>query len=80
MIIFSIQGFLTGKSKFNDELQTPQPKRNIFDFSFMEAKQRTKQISSLNDSDLPPSCRSKVMEQSPLISENTGYETIQIYR
>ena len=30
--------------------------------------------------DLPPSCRTKVMEQSPLISENSGYETIQIYR
>jgi UDP-galactopyranose mutase len=31
-------------------------------------------------SDLPPACRTKVMEQSPLISENSGYETIQIYR
>jgi len=31
-------------------------------------------------SDLPPPCRTKVMEQSPLISENSGYETIQIYR
>jgi len=30
--------------------------------------------------DLPPPCRTKVMEQSPLISENSGYETIQIYR
>ena len=30
--------------------------------------------------DLPPACRTKVMEQSPLISENSGYETIQIYR
>jgi len=30
--------------------------------------------------DLLPSCRTKVMEQSPLISENSGYETIQIYR
>ena len=30
--------------------------------------------------DLPPLCRTKVMEQSPLISENSGYETIQIYR
>ena len=30
--------------------------------------------------DLPPACRTKVMEQSPLISENRGYETIQIYR
>ena len=30
--------------------------------------------------DLPPSCHTKVMEQSPLISENSGYETIQIYR
>ena len=30
--------------------------------------------------DLPPTCRTKVMEQSPLISENSGYETIQIYR
>ena len=27
--------------------------------------------------DLPPPCRTKVMEQSPLISENSGYETIQ---
>ena len=32
------------------------------------------------DGDLPPACRTKVMEQSPLISENSGYETIQIYR
>ena len=32
------------------------------------------------DGDLPPPCRTKVMEQSPLISENSGYETIQIYR
>ncbi len=30
--------------------------------------------------DLLPSCRTKVMEQSPLISENSGYESIQIYR
>ena len=30
--------------------------------------------------DLLPTCRTKVMEQSPLISENSGYETIQIYR
>ena len=30
--------------------------------------------------DLPPAWRTKVMEQSPLISENSGYETIQIYR
>ena len=30
--------------------------------------------------DLPPPSRTKVMEQSPLISENSGYETIQIYR
>ena len=30
--------------------------------------------------DLPPPCRTKVMEQSPLISENSGIETIQIYR
>ena len=30
--------------------------------------------------DLPPTSRTKVMEQSPLISENSGYETIQIYR
>jgi len=30
--------------------------------------------------DLLPVCRTKVMEQSPLISENSGYETIQIYR
>jgi hypothetical protein len=29
------------------------------------------------DSDLLPTCRTKVMEQSPLISENSGYETIQ---
>jgi hypothetical protein len=28
--------------------------------------------------DLPPPCRTKVMEQSPLISENSGYETIQV--
>jgi hypothetical protein len=33
-----------------------------------------------NASDLLPSCRTKVMEQNPLISENSGYETIQIYR
>jgi len=33
-----------------------------------------------NETDLPPPCRTKVMEQSPLISENSGYETIQIYR
>jgi hypothetical protein len=33
-----------------------------------------------NRIDLLPSCRTKVMEQSPLISENSGYETIQIYR
>ena len=33
-----------------------------------------------NSFDLPPPCRTKVMEQSPLISENSGYETIQIYR
>jgi hypothetical protein len=33
-----------------------------------------------SDIDLPPPCRTKVMEQSPLISENSGYETIQIYR
>jgi|GEM_PF-5406997 len=32
------------------------------------------------ETDLLPSCRTKVMEQSPLISENSGYETIQIYR
>jgi hypothetical protein len=32
------------------------------------------------DTDLPPPSRTKVMEQSPLISENSGYETIQIYR
>jgi hypothetical protein len=31
-------------------------------------------------SDLLPTSRTKVMEQSPLISENSGYETIQIYR
>ena len=31
-------------------------------------------------SDLLPTRRTKVMEQSPLISENSGYETIQIYR
>ncbi len=30
--------------------------------------------------DLPPACRTKVMEQSPLISENSGHETFQIYR
>jgi len=30
--------------------------------------------------DLLPTSRTKVMEQSPLISENSGYETIQIYR
>jgi hypothetical protein len=30
--------------------------------------------------DLPPPCRTKVMDQSPLILENSGYETIQIYR
>ena len=30
--------------------------------------------------DLLPISRTKVMEQSPLISENSGYETIQIYR
>jgi hypothetical protein len=35
---------------------------------------------SFIDVDLPPACRTKVMEQSPLISENSGYETIQIYR
>jgi hypothetical protein len=32
------------------------------------------------NADLLPPCRTKVMEQSPLISENSGYETIQIYR
>jgi hypothetical protein len=32
------------------------------------------------DYDLLPTSRTKVMEQSPLISENSGYETIQIYR
>jgi len=37
-------------------------------------------FSIANAFDLPPSCRTKVMEQSPLISENSGYETIQIYR
>jgi hypothetical protein len=30
--------------------------------------------------DLPPPCRTKVMEQSSLISESSGYETIQIYQ
>lgn len=35
---------------------------------------------SNNSSDLLPTSRTKVMEQSPLISENSGYETIQIYR
>jgi putative transposase len=30
--------------------------------------------------DLLPISRTKVLEQSPLISENSGYETIQIYR
>ena len=30
--------------------------------------------------DLPPPCRTQVMEQSPLIAENSGYETIQSYR
>jgi hypothetical protein len=34
----------------------------------------------LTDGDLLPTSRTKVMEQSPLISENSGYETIQIYR
>ena len=29
---------------------------------------------------LPPTFRIKVLEHSPLISENSGYETIQIYR
>ena len=37
-------------------------------------------LSALIQTDLPPPCRTKVMEQSPLISENSGYETIQIYR
>jgi hypothetical protein len=32
-----------------------------------------------NGYDLHPPCLTKVMEQSPLISENSGYETIQIY-
>ncbi len=36
--------------------------------------------TGLRNTDLLPSCRTKVMEQSPLISENSGYETIQIYR
>jgi hypothetical protein len=34
----------------------------------------------LAPADLLPTSRTKVMEQSPLISENSGYETIQIYR
>jgi len=34
----------------------------------------------LQKSDLLPTSRTKVIEQSPLISENSGYETIQIYR
>jgi hypothetical protein len=33
-------------------------------------------IAALDEFDLPPACRTKVMEQSPLISENSGYETI----
>jgi hypothetical protein len=37
-------------------------------------------ICSLKNIDLLPTSRTKVMEQSPLISENSGYETIQIYR
>jgi hypothetical protein len=35
---------------------------------------------SIVASDLLPTSRTKVIEQSPLISENSGYETIQIYR
>ena len=37
-------------------------------------------LTNYGSCDLLPSCRTKVMEQSPLISENSGYETIQIYR
>ncbi len=44
-----------------------------------ELKEATIQIKQ-HEGDLPPSDRTKVMEQSPLISENSGYETIQIYR
>ena len=35
---------------------------------------------SITRVDIWGTCRTKVMEQSPLISENSGYETIQIYR
>ena len=37
-------------------------------------------LQSVAALDLLPTSRTKVMEQSPLISENSGYETIQIYR
>ena len=44
------------------------------------AEIKFKNNPSLAPNDLLPTSRTKVMEQSPLISENSGYETIQIYR
>ena len=55
-------------------------KRSKFsDSQIMDAVKRVEAGLGVPD-DLPPPCRTKVMEQSPLISENSGHETIQIYR
>jgi hypothetical protein len=53
---------------FNDNSQLI----NVLDIGFGTGR--------LGHRDLLPTSRTKVMEQSPLISENSGYETIQIYR
>ena len=45
---------------------------------FSESFGKTGHVNGSDD--LPPPSRTIVMEHSPLISENSGYETIQIYR